>query len=328
MSEGIRHYVPQFLLGNFASNPLAKKKQKTIFCFDKKSKNEYKPLIKKAAAEFDLYDTIIDKKRFTLEHDFFTPLETKWAHLIERIIKTGDIYWFDTNDRHHIVSFFAVQLVRTRNELNKLEQIVSDRKEWIRSLGEDPDEVMFYDPSKPHIEAVPTYSKDPDSNKRTFLSQIQTSLKDFGGHLLTKDIVLLRTSNKKSFYISDNPITLENNTPMSNDILANRLGLTAKGIELYCPISKDYTISLLCPSILNLNSENTAKDSHIRYGSLAKHDCTDANVDRLNLSQLQNAEKYLYSHEKLPEFYKACMEFDKNLEASPRMASLNHHDSS
>lgn len=58
--------------------------------------------------------------------------------------------------------------------------------------------------------------------------------------------VLLETTPRNPFFISDNPIGLHNDmdfAPYGN------LGLAVKGIQIYLPISSTLCLNLLCPTI-------------------------------------------------------------------------------
>lgn len=68
----------------------------------------------------------------------------------------------------------------------------------------------------------------------------------FAAHFYNKSWLLFQTSNKNPFYISDNPIALQNKKDFG---LYGNIGLAVKGIEIYFPLSKSLTLALFCPSI-------------------------------------------------------------------------------
>jgi len=59
--------------------------------------------------------------------------------------------------------------------------------------------------------------------------------------------VLLRPPRGGTFYISDNPIALQNSRPRHPFV--GNLGLAVAGIEIYLPLTKTLTLAFLCPSI-------------------------------------------------------------------------------
>jgi hypothetical protein len=70
--------------------------------------------------------------------------------------------------------------------------------------------------------------------------------KEFVPYFLNKSRVLLETTPRNPFFISDNPIGLHNDIdhgPYGN------LGLAVKGIQIYLPISSTLCLNLLCPTI-------------------------------------------------------------------------------
>lgn len=65
-------------------------------------------------------------------------------------------------------------------------------------------------------------------------------------HFLNKAWLLLETTPKHPFFISDNPIGLHND--MDHGPYGN-LGLAVRGIQIYLPLSSTLCLHLLCPTI-------------------------------------------------------------------------------
>ncbi|MBI5114870.1 DUF4238 domain-containing protein [Candidatus Poribacteria bacterium] len=70
--------------------------------------------------------------------------------------------------------------------------------------------------------------------------------KEFVPDFLGKERVLFETTRKHPFFISDNPIVLQNEM---NQGPYSGLGVAAPGIEIYLPISSTLCLGLFCPSV-------------------------------------------------------------------------------
>ena len=87
-----------------------------------------------------------------------------------------------------------------------------------------------------------------DQLRQEYLQGIPRSTREFLPHLLNKDVLLFRTDQNGTFWVSDNPVAL-NNTLNPGDGIRGTLGLAVSGIEIFLPISSELTLAYLCPSI-------------------------------------------------------------------------------
>ena len=85
---------------------------------------------------------------------------------------------------------------------------------------------------------------------------------EFAPYFFAKSWLLFQTSKRHPFYISDNPITMQN---MNDFGFYGNIGLAVKGIEIYFPFSKTLTLALFCPSI-----EESLRESYRKYQLLKK----------------------------------------------------------
>ena len=60
-----------------------------------------------------------------------------------------------------------------------------------------------------------------------------------------KTWMLLKTSKQDPFFISDNPVTLQNKKDFG---FYGNLGLRVEGIEIYMPLSNQLSLGIFCPS--------------------------------------------------------------------------------
>ena len=65
-------------------------------------------------------------------------------------------------------------------------------------------------------------------------------------HLLSKAWYLLETRPEHPFYVSDNPVVLENRNDFG---VYGNIGLAVPGIQIYLPLSSTLMLAMYCPSI-------------------------------------------------------------------------------
>ena len=130
----------------------------------------------------------------------------------------------------------AVQFVRTKEHRLKFEKIGELLFDALKKRGISDEEIQD------------DFKIDSDSDRDKIVG-IQSILdaKEFVPYFLNKVWVLLETSEKNPFYISDNPITLHNEKKHG---LYGNIGLAVKGIEIYLPLSSTHCLALFCPSLM------------------------------------------------------------------------------
>src|SRR6266567_1716490 len=80
-----QHYVPKFLLRNFAIDPAAKRGAEKVHAFDKARGRSFVANVRNVAAAFDFYDLAVDGDEVSLEK-FLSTLEAEAARAIARAI--------------------------------------------------------------------------------------------------------------------------------------------------------------------------------------------------------------------------------------------------
>lgn len=222
----IQHYVPRFILKQFCE------KNDQIWVFDKHKGIKFKTNIKNIAAENGFYDFEISGQKATLELSI-SEIEGQASEVLRKIVKNKKLSVIDDNEKNFLSHFFSLQFVRT--------------KQWRHMWGGLNNEIMraFFkkDSGSEDIEEIK--ESDDEDTKLQHMQSIQDS-DEFAPAFLNKTWVLLESTKRNGFWISDNPISFQNNNkfgPYGN------IGLNVTGIEIYVPLSKNLSLGLWCPSI-------------------------------------------------------------------------------
>ena len=102
-----QHYVPQFLLRNFADS------DGRIFTYDKINDVVGKVPPKAAASDLGFYEFEVDGQRVSYE-DRFQRLETRAAPALRKIVEARAVDLLDASERQRIAEFIAAQSFRTQ----------------------------------------------------------------------------------------------------------------------------------------------------------------------------------------------------------------------
>lgn len=216
------HYVPQFLLKKFQGP-----KKGQIFVFDKCGEREFKSAIRNIASENYFNKIQLEGKEENFE-PFFCKIEDKVAPVIKKITVKENLSVLSDDERSIIGYYIALQHLRTKEFRNTLSQVFEGIRTQINS-------------SKHHDSLL----LSEEQNKALSLSLL-TMAKDLYPFIMDKAWYLSKTSKSNPFYISDNPVTLNN---LQNHSPYGNIGFGVKGIEIYFPLSKTISLSLLCKSI-------------------------------------------------------------------------------
>lgn len=239
----IQHYVPQFLLKNFIAG-----KKPQIWVFDKKTGKKFKTHIKNVASENKFYDFSFKDVELTIEPGL-AEVETTAASLVKTIVKNEGIAHLDDNDKIFLSQFLALQFTRTKEHRLRFKDMTEKMAEEIRKRGWNPEDIDGYKELTDNDLKIHGVKSIMDSH-------------EFAPHFFAKSWLLFQTSKKHPFYISDNPITMQN---LNDYGFYGNIGLAVKGIEIYFPFSKTLTLALFCPSI-----EENLRDAYKKYQFLSK----------------------------------------------------------
>lgn len=263
-----QHYVPQFLLKNFASRDGA-----FIWAYDKNEKysgqNRIKErAIKKVASEKFFYDIHNNDPENSYEY-VLEEIENNTAPIIAEIIKTKNIKDLSEEQRGTLSLFIVTQILRTRGNLFQSESMMESiskhlEEKWnIKMPDIDSKEVWFSTLHKHEI---------------------------FKEIIMNKIWVLYESNN--SFLISDNPVTLQNIINRNN--IRGTLGINSPGIEIYLPLSPSFTICMFCEKFFEQNGY---------YIKQIPNEISEPEkVDNLNFLQIANSDRFIFSHKDDFEF--------------------------
>ncbi|MBE0576383.1 MAG: DUF4238 domain-containing protein [Desulfuromonadales bacterium] len=233
----IQHYVPQFLLKHFSGG-----KKPQVWIFDKHSGKIFKSHVKNIAAESGFYDFEYDGHNFTVECSL-ADIETTASKIINKIIKTESIGELTAEEKVFLSHFFAIQFVRTKQyRLMYLDSACTLAKA-LSQKGVNPVDLGYTEPS--------------EEEAKTFAIQSMLKSEVYAPHFLAKKWVLLKATKNHPFYMSDNPIALQNHKDFG---FYGNIGLAVNGIEIYFPLSKTLSLGMWCPSL-----EETARDAYSKY---------------------------------------------------------------
>ena len=241
----IQHYVPRFILKNFSDG-----KKLQVWVFDKKTGNQFKTHIKNIASESGFYNFNFKGESLTIEPSL-SDMEAQASEILKRILAERNISILRDEEKLVLSRFIALQFVRTRQWRELIKNVSKEMKKTLKERGLDPEE----DDNFREINEI-------DAK----LQQVRSILKvdEFTPHFYSKKWVLLKANNNNPFYISDNPIALQN---MFDYGPYGNIGLAVKGIEIYFPISKTYSIAMWCKSL-----EEEFKKTYEKYLFISRAD--------------------------------------------------------
>jgi hypothetical protein len=264
MSKHVKnqHYVPQFLLKNFSS-----RERKFIWAYDKEEKYNFKDqikerVIKSVASEDFFYDEIRNSKIGSLEY-VLQEIETQTAPIIKGIIESKTIKSLCIDDRKALSLFIIVQHLRTKGHLNETEYLM------------DVFEEQILQKFNVNIERIDV--------RKVWFSFIEDS-KVFSDIIMNKVWVLCESD--RSFYISDNPVVLQNSTN-TNELIGS-LGLDSYGIEIYLPLSPSLTLCMFCEKMFQGSGYN------LKY--MDNFICPSESIENLNSLQVAYSQRFIFSH--------------------------------
>ena len=271
-----QHYVPQFLLRNFA---VGKKQRAKLWVLDKKHASIFDASVRDIAHENLFYEYHGEAGSIEFE-SVLEKLDSKAADIIHGITSTAriprsgaDFIW---------LSYFVVaQLLRTpsvRRDLDHFREVIDS------NLGKD---IVYEGDTKPISEYGPEDSK--------FVSiQFLGDVPKLARHLQEKEWFLTQSPDSLPFIIGDTPVSKHN---MLERPGRGNLGLKSRGIEIYLPISPRLSVAAICPvvaaaSLLTPELANGFSDAVVDVRPIHMR---KENVEFNNSLQVISAERFVYA---------------------------------
>ncbi len=307
-----QHYVPKFLLRNFSIN-----QKDQIYCYDKTSGRIFQSNVRNQASEKAFYDLFPGEQKASLE-SHLSGLESTCSYIInDKIIKRGTIRELTPEDHGWLSLFIAIQYLRTKNARCVLKQMDEDVSQRIRDMGGDPS-------------TVNNYTEIKGEEELKMFSMLNLSIaREFIPHILNKKWILFRSDKK--FWISDNPVVLQNTTNVSE--FRGTLGFAVDGIEIYLPICPSLVLGFFCRKSFEaverdykMNQEMFDECRRLQLRNYVVKirreiplDCISENVTNLNSLQVAFAERFVYSNTDNFELASEMIDNNDKISKGPRM---------
>ncbi|RKR64949.1 uncharacterized protein DUF4238 [Yokenella regensburgei] len=229
-----QHTVPKFLLQNFIIHNEKRKKDGQVFSFNKQSRRIMKMSINDATVHKKFYNLHEHPTIVSIE-SLLAIYETKAGSVIKNIISTKDVNTLSKEERKYLSRFVAVQYLRSRGEYENQKHIAQELYSKLTSRGLTNDKLENYFDEG-------SFEKNSKGN---FLSQIVNC--DLETAIINeKDWILFETTVDNPFFISDNPVTMYNDTNFKD---RSNTGIALVGVQIYLPLSPTLTIAMVCPSL-------------------------------------------------------------------------------
>ena len=291
----IHHYVPQFLLREFSFG-----KKHKLYAYDKRDDRVFITNVDRAAAESGFNQFVVEGVGLVSAEPAFGDLEARTSPVLRRIVRDESIASLTREERALISSFVVVQLFRTRNYREMLRQAHTAFSEWLGARDVDSADVEgFAEPTEDTLARLQAQSALLSHEMAPYVDQ--------------KTWVLCRNTTSQPYFTSDNPVAFQNTL----DLGQRTHGLAVEGIEIYLPLSRRLTLSMVCrsyeemvrdierktlllgmigalPAALRENSRVAAEIAEaMRTGSALGQ--SPENVINKNSLQVRSANRYVYA---------------------------------
>ncbi len=222
----IQHYVPQFILRNFTSG-----KKHQLFAFDKKKGISFKTNIKNIASEKGFYNFKIEDEEYSLEEDL-GELEETSSKIVKKIINDESLSNISDEEKTTLSFFIAAQYFRVKQMRNHYRHLSIELEKRFSEMGIDTTKIE-------------NFSVVSEEEAKNISIMSIASADKIAPYIFDKTWMLFKAPKSTPYYISDNPVTLQNMLdfgPLGN------LGFGVLGIEIYFPISSTLSLGIMCRS--------------------------------------------------------------------------------
>jgi hypothetical protein len=271
-----QHYLPQFLLRNFA---VGKKLKAKLWVLDKRSASVFPASVNDVAHENMFYEYKGEGGRYNFEH-VMEKLDSKAAAIIRHVIETSKLP--RTGEDFVWLSYCVVaQMLRTpvtRKDIDNFRELIIHK--WGKEVAfeDDPKNVGEYGPEDSKVSSI----------------RLLRDVPYFARLLQEKVWVLSEAPAENSYVIGDNPVSRHN---MIDRGPRGNLGLKNDGIELYTPLSPKLTLHMICPKIATatLHTPELAKVYLYALINNKPIRMKPENIDFMNSLQVIWAERFVYA---------------------------------
>lgn len=219
------HYNPRSILRRFSVDDRGTQ----IHVFDKIAGCSFVNSIEDAGAERDFNTVEADGSTISFE-PLFDNIDGQLAHLVDRLVVEQTVACLYADDRRTLARVVAMQLLRTKMPRTSMQSLMEELRQQVEAWGWNPDELANG--------AVPT-----DQDARRAALEMLLRPDGLAASIEAKRTFLIRATPEQPLWTSDNPVALQQTYPYGD------LGVSAPGIEIYFPISRDLALAFYCPSI-------------------------------------------------------------------------------
>jgi len=268
-----QHFVPQFLLKNFAFN-----KKSQLHAFDKHTDREFVVSAEDAAAQSGFYEFAFEEHTVSLEAALAS-LENSVLGVIQKIVATQSLADLTDANRVTLALFICVQHSRSLNWRLMLADLYEQIRQKAQRIAEE---------TNMKLPAELTAGSTND----VFALMAISKAHELVPILLSKPWVLQRVSGPSLLQISDSPMTLHN---MNDFGPYGNLGFAVPGVELQIPLSSKLNLWIICPTLYAKFEEGyqTALDLKWRHGQSSP--LIDSAIDRVE--RIRNGKRTALSEE-------------------------------
>ncbi len=229
------HYNPRSILRRFSVNDAGTQ----IYVFDKAAGRSFVNSIEDAGAERD-FNTVEANGSIISFEPLFDDIDGRLAPLVDRLVLEQTVACLDADERRTLALVVAIQLLRTKMPRTSMQLVMEQLRQQVQTWGFDPDELANG--------AIPTDQETRRAALDTLLSPdgLATSIE-------AKRTFLIRATPEQQLWTSDNPVVLH------QPFAYGDVGVSAPGIEIYFPVSRDLALAFFCPSIERKLGRNLAQ---------------------------------------------------------------------
>jgi hypothetical protein len=316
-ARSVQHYVPQFILREFAFD------KKYLWVFDKKDSRVFKTVATSVACESNFYDISINGDNVSLEGTL-SKLESDTCEVTRRIIREETVQNLSPRDRKLLCHFLGIQFARTKQRRLIHQDWMAKLEEGVRLLGLNPGKIAV---------------GDQETKELTVVTLLRLA-EDLAPLFWNKKWFLCKTTKKHPFYISDNPITLQN--AVKSGPFKGSIGLGTEGVEIHFPLNKTLSLTMSCPDRAHeiVNYYEKCRSVPILYQNLAALLGADTKelerfimalqfgqtiqikpqyVNNLNSLQVINSSRFVFSSTNDFDVARQTIESDPNFRKGPTM---------
>jgi hypothetical protein len=223
------HYVPRFILENFAQNG-------QLSILDKHTLKQFKLPPYRAMGEKDFNNVRTGDGILSFESKF-TFLEDKAAPIISKVVQQKSLATLNPMDQAALHTFVVAQLLRSKRRRQDQTEVTAEiKRRWPEAeLNPIKDEII-----------------DEEFEKFFSLNFAFSRLGEFVSLLVAKHSFLMVKDCADDLYISDNPVVMHNSKeygPYGN------IGLAVPHIEIYYPLSHQIVLCYMCPLTMRETEE-------------------------------------------------------------------------